>query len=116
MPRPFKQRVISREPGVLYFKPQGVPMTLLEEVNLTKDELEAVRLADEQGLYQETAARAMNISRQTFGNIISSARQKIARALLNGKALRIGGGVVRVETARGREGYRGRRRGLKGHF
>jgi predicted DNA-binding protein (UPF0251 family) len=68
---------------------------MLEEVNLALDELEAVRLADFQGLYQEDAARLMNISRQTFGNIVNSAHRKIADALLNAKALKIEGGVVK---------------------
>ena len=63
-------------------------------VNLTLDELEAVRLADYEGLYQEDAAGKMIISRQTFGNIIVSAHKKIADALLNAKALKIEGGVV----------------------
>jgi len=66
---------------------------LLEEVSLTFDELEAVRLADLEGLYQENAAAKMNISRQTFGNIINSAHKKVADALLNAKALMIKGGT-----------------------
>ena len=69
-------------------------MDALEEVNLTLDELEAIRLADLTELYQEDAAKKMNISRQTFGNIINSAHKKIADALLNAKALKIEGGVV----------------------
>jgi DNA-binding XRE family transcriptional regulator len=60
------------------------------------DELEAVRLADLEGIYQETAAKRMNVSRQTFGNIIKSAHKKIAEALVNAKALRIEGGVVKM--------------------
>jgi len=70
-------------------------MGLLKEVNLTLDELEALRLADFDGLYQEEAAAKMNVSRQTFGNIIKSAHKKIAGALLQGKALKIEGGFVR---------------------
>jgi len=69
-------------------------MDMLEEVKLALDELEAVRLADLEGLYQEDAAKKMNISRQTFGNIINSAHKKIADALLNAKALKIEGGTV----------------------
>ena len=69
-------------------------MDALEEVNLALDELEAIRLADLAGLYQEDAAKKMNISRQTFGNIINSAHKKIADALLNAKALKIEGGTV----------------------
>jgi len=59
------------------------------------DELEAVRLADFAELYQEDAARKMNVSRQTFGNIIKSAHKKIADALLQGKALKIEGGFIK---------------------
>jgi len=68
---------------------------MLEEVKITLDELESVRLADYDGLYQEDAAKKMNVSRQTFGNIVNSAHKKIADALLNAKALKIEGGVVR---------------------
>jgi predicted DNA-binding protein (UPF0251 family) len=67
----------------------------LEEVILALDELEAVRLADLEGLYQEDAARKMNVSRQTFGNIVNSAHKKIADVLLNAKALKIEGGAVK---------------------
>lgn len=115
MPRPCKNRMISANPSVIYFKPQGVPMSQLKEINLTCDELEAVRLADDQGLYQAQAAEVMGISRQTFGNIIAGAHQKIARALLQGKALRISGGAVQVQASRDhtgrRQGCRARRRG-----
>lgn len=71
-----------------------MPVNELEEINLTLDELEAIRLADFMELYQEDAAKRMNISRQTFGNIINSAHKKIADVLLNAKALKIEGGPV----------------------
>lgn len=77
-----------------FFKPQGVPLSMLEEVVLTDDELEAVRLADVEGLYQEQAAEQMAVSRQTFGRILESAHTKIGDALVNGKALCIEGGHV----------------------
>lgn len=79
-------------PGARYFKPRGIPLSELEEVVLTVDELEAVRLADLMQLYQSQAAEKMNVSRQTFGRIIESAHRKIAQALVDGKALRIEGG------------------------
>ncbi|MFA5146726.1 MAG: DUF134 domain-containing protein [Candidatus Omnitrophota bacterium] len=94
MPRPCRCRRIRCKPDADYFKPRGIPLDALEEVNLTLDELEAMRLADLAGLYQEDAARKMNISRQTFGNIINSAHKKIADVLLNAKALKIEGGIV----------------------
>jgi predicted DNA-binding protein (UPF0251 family) len=73
---------------------------MLDEVILTKDEWEAVRLADLEGLYQESAAEMMKISRPTFGRIIESAHRKIADALVNGKALKIEGGNVDVSHER----------------
>ena len=95
MSRPCRCRRIRCKPDTNYFKPRGIPLDMLEEVNLALDELEAVRLADFDGLYQEDAAKKMNISRQTFGNIIERAHKKIADVLLNAKALKIEGGVVK---------------------
>ena len=94
MPRPVKARHVGCNPEANYFKPRGIPVVDLEEVVLLKDELEAIRLADLDELYQQEAADHMNVSRQTFGNIIRSAHRKIADALVNSKALRIQGGVV----------------------
>jgi predicted DNA-binding protein (UPF0251 family) len=75
-------------------------MTSLQEIILTIDELEALRLADQQGLYHEDAARSMGVSRRTFGRVISSARNKVAEALVQGMALRIEGGVVELAATR----------------
>jgi len=94
MTRPRKCRRIFFEPEIRYFKPAGKPVCDLEEVNLTLDELEALRLSDLDELYQEEAAEKMNISRQTFGNIIKSAHKKVADSLINSKALKIEGGTV----------------------
>lgn len=92
MPRPSLCRRIAQHPDATYFKPPGIPLTELEEVVLTVDELEALRLADKEGMYQEHAAERMNISRPTFGRIVETARRKVAEALVEGKALRIEGG------------------------
>ena len=94
MPRPFKCRRVCGTPGTDYFKPRGIPLSDLQEIDLTIAEFEAIRLADLEELYQEDAAKKMNISRQTFGNIINSAHKKIADVLLHAKALKIEGGVV----------------------
>jgi predicted DNA-binding protein (UPF0251 family) len=98
MPRPRHCRRVAYMPHVTFYKPQGVPLSILQHIALTVDELEAVRLADLEGLYQEQAAEKMNISRQTFGRIIDSAHKKIADALVNGKALSIEGGIVELDT------------------
>ncbi|MBU0544884.1 MAG: DUF134 domain-containing protein [Proteobacteria bacterium] len=96
MTRPKYCRKIGCIPDVNYYKPRGIPASLLEEVVLTLDEFEAIKLADFEGLYQEQAAVKMDISRQTFGRIIDSAHKKVADVLIHGKALKIAGGEVRV--------------------
>ena len=75
-----------------YFKPAGIPLGALEDVGLTVEEVEAMRLKDLEGLQQEECAGRMRITRPTFHRILGSARQKIADAFINGKAIRIGGG------------------------
>jgi uncharacterized protein len=99
MPRPRNCRRICQKPVSNYYKPRGIPLSALELVNLTFDELEAIRLADLEGLYQEAAAQQMNVSRQTFGRIIDSAHKKIADALVNGKALSIEGGHIEIDNS-----------------
>ncbi len=94
MPRPPNERRLGAPIPPRVMKPAGVPARQLEEVLLGFDEAEALRLADLEGLYQEAAARSMGVSRQTFGRIVETARRKAADAILNGKSLRIEGGVV----------------------
>ena len=79
-------------PVVTYFKPAGIPLGVLEEVLLSLEEAEALRLKELEGLEQEQGAEKMNVSRPTFQRILASARQKVADAILNGKAIRIEGG------------------------
>jgi predicted DNA-binding protein (UPF0251 family) len=100
MARPFKYRRVCFNPEVNYFKPAGIPLINLEEVRLSLDEFEALRLADFEGFYQEDAAKEMNVSRQTFGNIISAAHKKIADSIIHGKAIKIEGGVYQLEEKR----------------
>jgi len=83
-----------------YFKPRGIPLRMLEEIILTIDEFEAIRLADLEGLYQEESAEKMNVSRQTFGRIIESAHKKVAEALVRGRALKIEGGEFEMAGMR----------------
>lgn len=79
-------------PQVTYFKPAGVPLANIQEVRLSIEEAEAIRLKDIEGLEQDACAQKMNVSRSTFARILLLARQKMADALLNGKAIRIEGG------------------------
>ena len=100
MVRPISCRRVGSMPQSDYFKPRGIPLSMLEEVVLTVDEFEAVRLADLEGLYQERAAEKMNVSRQTFGRIIETAHKKVAEALVQGKALKIEGGEFEMASMR----------------
>jgi uncharacterized protein len=100
MTRPRCCRRVTGEPGCKIFKPAGVPASSLEEVVLSLDEFEAIRLADREGLYHEQAAESMNVSRQTFGRIVEAARGKIARVLVEGLALRIEGGAIEMAEQR----------------
>jgi len=97
MPRPCCLRHIGFKPSAGFFKPAGVPACSLERVTLTLDEVEALRLADLNGLYHEQAAEQMKISRPTFSRIVEAARRKVADALIHGKALRLEGGAVRMK-------------------
>ena len=96
MSRPQRCRRIALLPPVAFFKPAGLPGRSLPETVVMVDEFEALRLADYEGLYQEQAAERMGVSRQTFGRIIETARKKVARALVEGMALRIEGGKVEI--------------------
>ena len=89
MPRPFKNRKINGLFNSDCFKPNGIPLSMLSSIDLSVAELEALRLADLESMYQDAAAEEMGVSRQTFGNIIKSARKKVADAIINGKALKI---------------------------
>ncbi|MCX5852228.1 MAG: DUF134 domain-containing protein [Deltaproteobacteria bacterium] len=100
MARPKHCRRIASIPESNYFKPRGIPLHMLDEVILTVDEFEAIRLSDLEGLYQEQAAENMGISRQTFGRIIESAHKKVAESLVKGKALKIEGGVIEMASMR----------------
>ena len=92
MARPIKVRKVEALPKQNYFVPMGKKKCELEELELKVEELEAMRLKDIEGLSQEECAQQMEISRQTFQNILDLAREKIAKALVEGKAIRIGGG------------------------
>jgi predicted DNA-binding protein (UPF0251 family) len=100
MPRPIKWRRVDFVPQVNFFKPAGIPLHALEEVRLSVEEAEAIRLRDLEGLEQEECAQKMNISRPTFHRVLESARKKLADALLNGKAIRIEGGNFEMAMRR----------------
>lgn len=98
MPRPRKRRILERLPRPAIYKPAGVPLDGLRRIVLLQEELEALRLADGQGLTQAEAARRMDVSRSTFQRILARARRQVALALAEGQALEIEGGTFEVRT------------------
>ncbi len=87
--RKRKERNINADHSKVCFKPCGIRANQLEHIILYEDEIEAIRLADFESLYQQESADKMGISRTTFSRLVESARKKIANALLHQKAIKI---------------------------
>jgi len=96
MVRPRRARRIRFMPDVTYFKPQGIRIRNLEIIELTFDEIECVRLSEIKELSQVDAAKKMKIHQSTFQRSLAKARKKIADALINGKAIKIQGGIYKM--------------------
>ena len=94
MSRPKKDRTVHRPPLYTDFKPVGIQRNRLEDLSLELDEFEAIRLADYLEMEHSEAAQEMEISRSTFTRLIDKARSKIAKFLIEGKHLQIGGGNI----------------------
>ena len=95
MSRPIRCRRIERQPVFRSFSPDDIAAE--EQVEMTLDEFETIRLLDNESLTQEACAVRMNIARTTVTAIYDSARRKLADALVNGKRLLITGGHCKVE-------------------
>ena len=102
MPKSPRPRSISFLPQVRYFRPLGVPADRLDEENLNLEEIEAVRLSDLERLSQAECARRMGISQSTFNRLLDAARFKLARGLVEGRAIIIRGGSYEVSSMRHR--------------
>lgn len=94
MPRLKNNRIVHEPPIYTEFKPLGVPGRSLEQILLSLDEFEAIRLADLLGMSHEEASEEMEISRSTFSRLIEKARKKNAEFLFHGKMLTVDGGNV----------------------
>ena len=92
MPARKRQRKVFREPPVSVYKPAGIPARELEEILITVDEFEAIRLSDFEEMNQREASAVMQVSQPTFNRILASGRAKVARGLVKGSVLRIEGG------------------------
>ena len=90
-----KVRYIQKMPKTAQFSPRGNPGRP-DEAELNMDHFEAIKLADHQGYNQTEGARAIGVSRPTFGRILREGRKIVADALTNGKTIRIRTGDVQV--------------------
>ncbi len=96
MGRPKKCRWVETEPDITFFKPRGIPLRSLEQIVITVDELEAMRLADYLEMTQEEVAQKMQVSRPTVTRMLARAHRAVAEALVAGKAICIEGGDYRL--------------------
>lgn len=92
MSRPRRFRKISEEPQIRCFKPERENLDLLEPIEITLDEFEAIRLRDYHDIQQKKSAEIMGISQPTFHRTLTSARKKISKALIEGNTIVIVGG------------------------
>ena len=118
MVRPRKIKTVNFEPDVTYFKPRAVPLNQLEEVEITLDELETLRLSNLEKISQADSADKMNVHQSTFQRTLTRAREKVTDALVNGKAIKIHGGEYKMPGGDGTGPLgQGRGRGrMKGPF
>ncbi len=93
--RPKKVRYIQHMPKTVTFSPRGKPGRP-DEIEITFDQLEALKLADFQGFSQDQGAQVMSISRASFGRILREARARVADALVNGKIMKIRMGDAQI--------------------
>ena len=93
--RPKKVRYIQRMPRVNQFSPRG-KAGRPDEIELSLDQFEAIKLADYQGFSQEQGALAMRVSRSSFGRILRKARKIVSEALVDGKIIKIRMGDAQV--------------------
>jgi len=89
MGRPCLKRKISVNPKINFFKPRGIPLLQLDVVELSKEEVEALRLKNIKEFDQNICAEKMKTSQSTFQRILSSAYKKISQAIVNGRAIKI---------------------------
>jgi len=101
MVRPRKTKFVNFDPEVKYFKPRGVPLSTLREVEINIEELEALRLSELENLSQVEAAEKMDVHQSTFQRTLARARYKVTEALINGCAIKLNGGAYKMPNKDG---------------
>ena len=96
MPIETKTRKITSFPPYAIYKPPRIPMKDLNQIVMTFEEFEAIRLFDYLKKDQNEAAELMTISQPTFSRTLNSARKKLAIAIVEGQALVLEGGTITI--------------------
>lgn len=89
MSRPRGWKHIAQNPKVTFYKPQGIPLKSLEIIEITHEEWEVLRLKHVENLNQTDSAETMKTSQSSLQRLLTSAQQKIGKAIVEGKAIRI---------------------------
>lgn len=110
MARPKKRRMVHFEHNIRHFKPSGICLNELDEINITIDELESLRLSYIENMKQDDAAEKMHVHQSTYQRTLQRTLQKIADALVNGKSIRVEGGDY-IMTEKDRTEPMGKRSG-----
>ena len=97
-PRPKNIRKVNNMPSVAGFKPIASNSSRKDTIFLHFEEYEAIRLCDYEMKTQQEASVSMGVSRPTLSRIYTSARQKIAQALVRGVVIMIEGGVAYTDS------------------
>jgi uncharacterized protein len=92
MPRPRKCRKVCCMPGSTLYGPLNGIFEEQEQILMTVEEYETIRLIDLEGLTQEECADKMQVARGTVQHIYKTARYKLSESLVNGRTLQIQGG------------------------
>jgi len=116
MARPIKWRKVCCLPESNKFGPLDSPADAKNQIIMTVDEYETIRLIDLEGFTQEECATQMNIARSTVQGIYIEARKKLAESLVNGKVLSIEGGEYRLCEGLGNGCGRGCHRHRRGKY
>lgn len=98
MARPIKYRIVCNMPNIIRFIPEGSNRSINEEIVMTVDEYETIRLIDYEGLTQEECANFMQVARTTVQQIYTDARKKLSSLLVEGRPLFINGGHYQISN------------------
>lgn len=102
MVRPYKLKVVEKDPKCSYFKPQGIALRELKILILSLDEYETLRLKDYENLSEIEASKKMEISQPTFNRLYVDAKKKLVKAIIEGLAIKIEGGNIKMANRDGK--------------